>query len=472
MVRTRDFRFLALCGVCLTLAAAWSPSSLAQRVPNQPVSPSSMEECDAFEAGVQNAINALTNQNNACMRSVLQSGRAGVAGEYEARCQLRAYEQRRGELYEYLSSGRRSCRQQVAGRQQEERRQQQAENEAQIRRAAAADEQRQRNQAAASQNQRNAQAYAERQAELERARADARTTVDNAKAKLATSVVKGLVEFLVSSREDVKNEVLDRPARPRKSAEPTEVPSSPVISAIQQAASTVLLRQTEQTGRQIEQVARDLDKFANPWAGASGQQRASSGASGTLPSTPLGANPWAASDGAAVVAAASPASLPSIEKNPWGETSAARGTTSGSPAPVEKNPWGDTAPPQGSSANAQARRSVVAANGTSEYGDNPWADDKRPRPSVARAAGAGDAAAQGTSGPRSTTFVHPTTQTEYVIPNGHTLWRDPNTLRLAVVARSSLANRDGDDPERGTCSTNGFYVVTPACEARRAASAK
>ena len=71
MVRTRDFRFLALCGVCLTLAAAWSPSSLAQRVPTQPVSPSSMEECDAFEAGVQNAINALNNQINACTRAVL-----------------------------------------------------------------------------------------------------------------------------------------------------------------------------------------------------------------------------------------------------------------------------------------------------------------------------------------------------------------------------------------------------------------
>lgn len=378
-------------------------------------------------------------------------------------------------MYEYLSANRNSCRQQVGARQQDQRRQQQAENEAQIRRAAAADEQRQRNQALASQNQRNAQAYAERQAELDQARRDARTTVDNAKFEAAQSIVKGLTDFLFSSKNEIREEVRVRPSKPVKpsrSVEPVEVPASPVVSAIQEAASTVLLRQTEQTERQIEQISRDLDKFGNPWAGASGQERASSGSARTLTSTPLGSNPWAASDGAVAVAAASPSSQPSVEKNPWGATDTARGTTTASLASVDKNPWGDTTAAQGSTVTAPARRSAAATSSNSEYGDNPWADDKRPRPSVARAAGPGGSSSQGTSGQRSTTFVHPATQTEYVIPNGHTLWRDPSTRRLDVVARSSLTNRSGDDPERGTCSTNGLYVVTPACEAKRAASAQ
>ena len=475
MAPTRDFQFLAICGVCLTLAAAWSPSSLAQRVPNPPVSPSSMEECDDFEAGVKSAINALSNQVSACMRAVLQSGRAGVAGEYEARCQVRAHEQKNAELWEYLSSNRRSCRQQVAGRQQEERRQQQAENEAHIRRAAAADEQRQRNQALASQNQRNAQAYAERQAELQQSRQDARTSRDNAKFEAAQSIVKGLTEFLFSSRDEIKEEVRVRPSKPVKpsrSVEPVEVPASPVVSAIQEAASTVLLRQTEQTERQIEQISRDLDKFGNPWDGASGQQRASSGSSGTLSATPLGANPWAAADGTVAVAAVSPSSIASTEKNPWDDAGSTRGTSPSSVGSTEKNPWGDTTPSKGAQTTQQARQSTGAANAIGEYGENPWGDDKRPKPSVARAVGSEVTTSSSSAGKGSATFVHPTTQTEYVIPNGHTLWRDPKTRKLGVVARDSVAIRGGDDAERGTCSANGLYMVTPTCEARRAASAQ
>jgi hypothetical protein len=66
---------------------------------------------------------------------------------------------------------------------------------------------------------------------------------------------------------------------------------------------------------------------------------------------------------------------------------------------------------------------------------------------------------------RPTTYYDRDTGRNLIIPDGHTLYRDPQTRQLRVVPTISIPrNASGDG---SVCSTTGLGVVTPACEESR-----
>jgi hypothetical protein len=74
--------------------------------------------------------------------------------------------------------------------------------------------------------------------------------------------------------------------------------------------------------------------------------------------------------------------------------------------------------------------------------------------------------------PSSTlTYYNSETHTNLQVPEGHVLYRDPQTRQLLVVSSTEAASNDsgGDRPELGNkgCSKSGTGIVTPACEAKR-----
>jgi len=68
-------------------------------------------------------------------------------------------------------------------------------------------------------------------------------------------------------------------------------------------------------------------------------------------------------------------------------------------------------------------------------------------------------------------YVDPSSQTQYKVPPGSVLYRDPDSRRLEVINAAALAGMPahGDNPAAGelACSTTGLGVITPACEAQR-----
>jgi hypothetical protein len=96
-------------------------------------------------------------------------------------------------------------------------------------------------------------------------------------------------------------------------------------------------------------------------------------------------------------------------------------------------------------------------------GVNPWASDVFETTPASRTS-------HGTA-PPSRTYVDPDIMTEFVIPAGHVLYRDPVTRKLRVVRRSTLEQipSSSDRPEAGTdgCGTTGLGIITPECEKKR-----
>lgn len=124
------------------------------------------------------------------------------------------------------------------------------------------------------------------------------------------------------------------------------------------------------------------------------------------------------------------------------------------------NPFG------GSSAPATPARSAGSSRASSEYNlpdSNPFATgDSNSSGSRTSSATDNSAAPQ--------RYKETTTGKEYVIPDGHTLYRDPKTKKLSVVRISNLkAAKDDDSPDGKICSKTGVGRVTPICERKRAA---
>ena len=442
---------LALTLLCVNTAFAWSGEYLLIR---PPLSPESYEECSQMAQKFSAVIDRLAAEHEACLQSAgtsSSSQESGPGGCSKAQCQ--SVHTERDNATAAKQKAQDTCQQRVAEFQKrkhaEEERRRAEEQRRADRRAATEEREHQREQRTQENAQRRDKEAREReerrQHEQEAARAKEKERLD-------------LVKKAYAARDELAAVV-------ETARDPVGAVEGRIRSKLEENVRATPDEQGQSDYRFIQERTKEFNSLGvhdNPFA------EAVSGAAldeiGRQHATTLGKLDRLGEQ----IQDFTPGELP--KSNPFGPaTSAIR--------PLPSAPDAATAPrtvdiDTPSTASTSPRQTVTVEQETSAIPNspaspvtrvNPWASDVREATPASRPS-------HGTA-PSPRTYVDPETKTEFVIPAGHVLYRDPTTRKLRVVRRGTLEQipPSSDRPEAGAggCGATGLGIITPECERKR-----